>query len=301
MRRLFMVVVTTVMLAGLLAAVQRPEPNRDFTATTAIGAVQPRISPDGQTIAVSYQGALWTLPRAGGVMMKLTNDAGYDIEPAWSPDGQRIAFVNSPRFGSGDLRIVTKAGQDVPLKKRVEVLGTVLYQKLEWLDDERLLGVLKVDGQSLGYAWVNLKTGDTKTVAPTSNWGRFSASADGKWLAFTTTLDQPGQQTGNDGISADVWRVPTSGGEPESCSGFRRAFTICAGRRTGRGCLSSANSAADKLTTTSGSCRIPNRSRGCESSRSVKRTKSGRLFRATDAGWSSPTISAARRRWSLAI
>ena len=142
MRRLLVIVVTTVMLAGLLAAVQRPEPVREIAAaaTNAIGAVQPRISPDGQTIAVSYQGALWTLPRAGGAMKRLTNDAGYDIEPVWSPDGQRIAFVNSPRFAGGDLRIITRNGQDVPLKKRVEVLGTVLFQKLEWLDGERLLG-----------------------------------------------------------------------------------------------------------------------------------------------------------------
>ena len=230
MRHLFVVVVTTVMLAGLLAAIQRPEPHRDFaaTTTTAIGAVQPRISHDGQTIAVSYQGALWTLPRAGGAMTRLTNDAGYDIEPAWSPDGQRIAFVNSPRFASGDLRIITRDGQNVPLKKRVEVPGTVLYQKLEWLDGERLLGVLKVDGQSLGYGWVNLTTGETKTLAPMSNWGRFAASADGKWLAFTTTLDQPGQQTGNDGISADVWRVPTSGGEPEKLFRFpSRVHDLC--------------------------------------------------------------------------
>ncbi len=230
MRRLFVFVATTAMLAGLLAAVQRPEPVREIAvaATNAIGAIQPRVSPDGQTIAVSYQGALWTLPRAGGAMTRLTSESGYDIEPAWSPDGTRIAFVNSLRFGNGDLRIITRDGQDVPLKKRIEVLGTVLYQKVEWLDDERLLGVLKVDGHSLEYGWVNLSTGETKTLAPSSNWGRFATSADGKWLAFTTTLDQPGQQTGNDGISADVWRVPTSGGEPEKLFRFSsRVHDLC--------------------------------------------------------------------------
>lgn len=92
------------MLAGLLAAVQWPEPVREIAAaaTNAIGAVQPQIPPDGQAIAISYQGALWTVPRAGGSMTRLASDAGYDIEPAWSPGGQRIAFVNSPRFANGD-------------------------------------------------------------------------------------------------------------------------------------------------------------------------------------------------------
>lgn len=230
MRRLFVVVVTTVMLAGLVAAVQRPEPVRDIAAaaTNAIGAVQPRISPDGQTIGVSYQGAIWTVPRSGAVMTRLTHDAGFDIEPTWSPDGEHIAYVNSPRFGAGDLRIVTKNGQSVNVPKRIEVIGTIAFQKLEWLPGDKILGVLRVEGQTTGIGWVNWKTGETKTLAPAPQWGRFAASADGQWVAYTTTLDQPGQQTGNDGISADVWRVSINGGEPEKLFRFpSRIYDLC--------------------------------------------------------------------------
>src|SRR4051794_40312772 len=59
----------------------------------ALGAIQPRMSSDGSTIAFSYQGEIWTSPRTGGTMTLLTPGQGADTEPAWSPDGKRIAFI----------------------------------------------------------------------------------------------------------------------------------------------------------------------------------------------------------------
>ncbi|TXT39720.1 MAG: hypothetical protein FD138_10 [Planctomycetota bacterium] len=230
MRRLAGFVVTPLVLAGLLAA-QRSEAPKEVipsAVSNSIGAVQPRISPDGQTIAVSYDGAIWTVPRVGGVMTRRTHDVGFDIEPVWSPDGEHIAYVNSPRFGAGDLRIITKTGQSVEVPKRIEVLGTIAFQKIEWLPGDRILGVLRVEGQTSGLGWVNWKTGETKTLAPSPQWGRYAASADGQSVAFTTTLDQPGQQTGNDGISADMWRVSINGGEPEKLFRFpSRVHDLC--------------------------------------------------------------------------
>jgi hypothetical protein len=88
MRRLFLCLVTVSGLGAMLAAVQ-----------IAPRQVAPAIA---QAI-----GAIWTIPRTGGAMTRLTHDAGFDIEPTWSPDGEHIAYVNSPRFGAGDLRIVT--------------------------------------------------------------------------------------------------------------------------------------------------------------------------------------------------
>ena len=228
MRRLLLCLVTVVGLGSLLAAVRLAPPQIAPVISQSIGAVQPRVSPDGQTIAVSYQGAIWTIPRVGGAMTRRTHDAGFDIEPTWSPDGEHIAYVNSPRFGAGDLRVITKAGQAVAVPKRIEVIGTVAFQKIEWLPEDRVFGVLRVDGQATGISWVNWKTGETKTLAPAPQWGRFAASADGQWVAFTTTLDQPGQQTGNDGVSADVWRVSINGGEPEKLFRFpSRIYDLC--------------------------------------------------------------------------
>ena len=71
----------------------------------ALGALHPRISPDGTAIAFSYQGAIWTVPAAGGTMTRLTEGEGFDTEPAWSPDGKRLAFVRG-----SELRLIRAAG-----------------------------------------------------------------------------------------------------------------------------------------------------------------------------------------------
>ena len=67
------------------------------------------ISPDGQTIAFSYQGDLFTVSSQGGTAHQLTSNVGYDAYPVWSPDGQNIAFA-SAREGSLDVYVVGKNG-----------------------------------------------------------------------------------------------------------------------------------------------------------------------------------------------
>src|SRR5947209_8540406 len=77
----------------------------------AIGAIQPRLSPDGASVAFSYQGGIWVVPRTGGTMTLLSTGEGEDTEPAWSPDGKRIAFVR----GAAVKLIEAASGNDVPL------------------------------------------------------------------------------------------------------------------------------------------------------------------------------------------
>ena len=67
------------------------------------------ISPDGQTIAFSYKGDIFTVSSQGGTAHQLTSNAAYDAYPVWSPDGQRIAFA-SAREGSLDVYVVDKDG-----------------------------------------------------------------------------------------------------------------------------------------------------------------------------------------------
>ena len=67
------------------------------------------ISPDGQTIAFSYKGDLFTVSSQGGKANLLTSNAAYDAYPVWSPDGQSIAFA-SAREGSLDVYLISKNG-----------------------------------------------------------------------------------------------------------------------------------------------------------------------------------------------
>lgn len=69
----------------------------------------PAVSPDGSTIAFSYQGDIFTVPVGGGEARQLTSNPAYDAYPVWSPDGQKIAFA-SRREGSMDVWIMSSRG-----------------------------------------------------------------------------------------------------------------------------------------------------------------------------------------------
>src|SRR5437773_8471989 len=86
----------------------------------AFGGIQPSLSADGQAIGMSFQGAICRIPSDGGVLTRLTRGEGWDVEPAWSPDGNRIAFINAPAFNSGRLRLIAaEDGSQVQLPKNV--------------------------------------------------------------------------------------------------------------------------------------------------------------------------------------
>lgn len=68
--------------------------------TTAIGAeVNPRLSPDGKTVAFTgqYQGNMdvYVVPLEGGEPVRLTWHPGPDMVTGWTPDGNRILFTST--------------------------------------------------------------------------------------------------------------------------------------------------------------------------------------------------------------
>ncbi len=69
----------------------------------------PAISPDGSTVAFSFQGDLWTAPADGGEARRLTAHEAYDSNPVFSPDGRSIAFA-SQRYGDFDVYVMPVDG-----------------------------------------------------------------------------------------------------------------------------------------------------------------------------------------------
>lgn len=53
---------------------------------------QPAWSPDGRKIAFSRNGDIWVMNAAGSEKERVTTHAGTETDPAWSPDGTRLAF-----------------------------------------------------------------------------------------------------------------------------------------------------------------------------------------------------------------
>ena len=92
------------------------------------------ISPDGQTIAFSYKGDVFTVPASGGQARQLTSNAAYDSYPIWSPDGKKIAFASS-REGSLDIFVMNKFGGE---PKRLTTRSTN-ETPIAWRDNEHIL------------------------------------------------------------------------------------------------------------------------------------------------------------------
>lgn len=72
----------------------------------------PSLSPDGKTIAFSYQGDIWTVPSTGGQANRLTIHEAYESMPEFSPDGEKILFVTE-RNGNQDIYTINKDGSDL--------------------------------------------------------------------------------------------------------------------------------------------------------------------------------------------
>ena len=79
-----------------------------FTATEGTW-ISLDVSPDGQTIVFDLLGDLYTMPITGGAATRLTSGMGHDMQPRFSPDGERIVFV-SDRSGDNNIWLIPASG-----------------------------------------------------------------------------------------------------------------------------------------------------------------------------------------------
>jgi tricorn protease len=93
------------------------------------------VAPEGKRVGFSARGDVFSVPIENGPARNLTHSPGtYDKEPAWSPDGQSIAYV-SDQDGEEEIWIVEQGGRE-PARQLTD--GSVgRYSNLSWAPDSR--------------------------------------------------------------------------------------------------------------------------------------------------------------------
>ena len=138
------------LLSGTVAAASQPFAPEDVFGLT--WASDPRVSPDGSFVVVTYnymdimedrrRSNLWRIDSDGGNIRPLTTGPGNDYGATISPDGERVAYLAK--------------------------------------NDE---------GVSIFVRW--LRNGDTLRLTPVvQSPGNLAWSPDGRWLAFTQLVRQ---------------------------------------------------------------------------------------------------------------
>lgn len=149
------------------------------------------LSPDGRFIAVTRQdtapGAdIWVIDwERAGVPTRLTLDPADDINPVWSPTGDRIAFTTY-RKGNADVYVknANGVGAETPL---LESSSNEFVE--DWSKDGKYIAY-KLGQDAFEDLYVLPLSGDDKKPIPVVT-GPFRKdepqfSYDGKWLAYTS-------------------------------------------------------------------------------------------------------------------
>ncbi len=222
------------------AAVAAPHQPTE-TERRHFGGIMPRVSPDGDSIAVSFQGSICRLDLSDDILRQLTTEAGWDVNPAWSPDGRRIAYVNAPNFSVGALRMIDAAtGDQIKLPANIRAQGEMFFHP----DGNRLLGRCSKTGYPQRLTWLDLNSGEVTVIPgvgpedPTElsrKRMRHALSADGEKIYFALNMDRPNEQGGNRGPQMDLFRIPADGGKARKITRFPARIHNLSADGTGAG------------------------------------------------------------------
>ncbi|MBA4045802.1 MAG: amidohydrolase [Erythrobacter sp.] len=97
------------------------------------------VSPDGQTIAFTLLGDIYTLPITGGTPKRISEGLSWDVQPRFSPDGTRIAFT-SDRGGGDNIWVMNADGTD---KRQVTKEDFRLLNQPTWSPDGQYIAAKK--------------------------------------------------------------------------------------------------------------------------------------------------------------
>jgi serine/threonine protein kinase len=223
--------------------------------------MDPRVSPDGKRLAVSYgdpQREIWIFGLDRETKTRLTFGqlaSGTKVEPAWSPDGRTIAFVSAGSASGGNNTVIFRKASDGSGKEEklsLDEAGTTPstqpmvsrgYRFPTWSPDGQYLAYIQADGPGGAalYAKPVAGSGEPFVVVPSpspqSNIGYFRISPNGRWVAYTSNetgraeiyvssfpRGEGKRQVSTNGADNAVWRLD---GKELFYDTYSDEFTAC--------------------------------------------------------------------------
>ena len=151
------------------------------------------VSKDGETLVFDMLGDIYTIPISGGEASPLVQGFDWNMQPAYSPNGQSIAFI-SDRDGASNLWIMDANGDN---PRQISSEETALIHTPSWSPDGNFVAVTKgfMSSRSIpaGEIWMYHRSGGDGVMVTKRAYGPHTQknmtdpafSPDGKYLYYT--------------------------------------------------------------------------------------------------------------------
>ncbi len=181
--------------------------NTERSVTYVRDATDYAISPEERHAVVVCHGQLFlTKLPDGGKSTRMTDHAGADSQPNWSPDSTKIVFI-SDRTGSDEIYLLEQDDAEHPSLTRAHTFKTTQLTNTKEGEQFPLFSPKgdKIAFLRSGQLWTMKPDGKEQTVlVADKKVVDYEWSPDGKWIAFSRT-------DGN--FASEVYIVPTDGKE----------------------------------------------------------------------------------------
>ena len=145
-------------------------------------------SPDGRRLAFTALDRLWVMDFPSGTPRRVTNARSGEFHPAWSPDGQSLAYTTWTDTEGGHIyRVSARGGEPQRLTQAI-----ALYQQPVWSPDGTRIVAIRgparalqqgigpgAPGGAADFIWVPASGGESNFIAPTSGRTRPHFTEDG--------------------------------------------------------------------------------------------------------------------------
>ncbi|OYT73550.1 MAG: protease [Chloracidobacterium sp. CP2_5A] len=147
------------------------------------------VSPTGMRVAFEARGEILTVPAEKGTVRNLTSTPGVaERDPAWSPDGKRVAYF-SDASGEYELHLREQSGLGEP---KIIKLEPSFYYSPTWSPDSKKIAFTD---KRLNFWLADVETG-TVVKFDTAQRGegagfrlrRLEWSPDSQWIAYTKPM-----------------------------------------------------------------------------------------------------------------